>query len=65
MLKYSVHLVAAHAFKPDQKIVYLGSGFEILEERLDWHAGSAKDPSSARLVGRTLHRRAIFPIEHA
>lgn len=42
----------------------LATGLEVLEQCLDRHAGAAKDPSPAHLVGRTLHRRAIFPVEH-
>ena len=64
MLQHGIHLLAGNVFEPRQEIIHFGPVLEIFEQRFDRHPCASEDPSAAHLVRRTLHRRAIFPIEH-
>ena len=65
MLKHSRNLLGRNSWKPFQKLIGRGAGFQVLKESSYRHASSAKDPGAAYLVVGALDFLAIGPIQHA
>ena len=60
--KNLVDLIPRNTGKPFEEFVHRGSGFKVIEESGNRHAGTTKHPSSADLVGVSFNYAALFPI---
>ena len=62
--QHGLYLPALDARKPFEEFLDRRPRFEILEKRPNGNARTAKDPGTTHLIGRTLHFRALRPIQH-
>src|SRR5438034_5054141 len=64
MFQDGFDLLFDHTGKPFEEVGHPSAAFEVLEERLDRHAGSPKDPCPAHSFRVALCSRTGGPIEH-
>jgi len=64
MSQHKLNLLACHAGKPFQKIVYARAVFEIFKERPDRYARALEEPLTTDFPRHALDRRTLGPIKH-
>ena len=58
MLEDSVDLLTGDAGEPGEEVIHAGTGFEVLEERLDRYTRALEDPRAANFARNPLHGTA-------
>lgn len=64
MFEDRFRLLAGDAGEPVEEVVQPGAGLEVLEERLDGHAGAAEDPDATDQVRGAFDSAALRPVQH-